>query len=334
MRDYFLRVRNIIDKYDNFVITTHLLPDGDAIGSVLALSEYIRNKGKKTNVINYSPTPDYLQFLDLKKEIRIFKNNKEPYIPLIENADVIFLVDTNEFSRTRFMEPYLKKSKAIKVCIDHHTDLNTKDFDAYLSNVEYPATSQILYDFFFDDNPDYINKVIAENLYAGIMTDTGSFRYPRTDERTFLIAADLVRRGADPVYIFDVIYSNSPKTKILLLARFINSFKFFYDDKLLIGFVTQKDFKDFGLHVQDVEGFSSFVMTIQKVVIGIVLVELPDCVKVSLRSKGDIPINELARLIGGGGHKNAAGATVLKMDLKETENFIVNNVKDFLIPKN
>jgi bifunctional oligoribonuclease and PAP phosphatase NrnA len=330
MKNNFAKVREIIEKHDNILITTHLLPDGDAIGSVLALSEYLRNKGKKTFVVNYSPTPDYLEFLDLNKEIRVFKFDKESNIPLIEKAEVIFLVDTNEFSRTRFMEPYLKNSKAIKICIDHHADLKEKDFNISISSVDYPATSQILYDFFFDDNPDCINKFIAENLYAGIMTDTGSFRYPRTDERTFLISADLVRRGADPVYIFDIIYSNSPKTKILLLARFINSFKFFYDDNLLIGYVTQKDFNEFGLHVQDVEGFSSFIMTIQKVKIGIVLVELPDCVKVSLRSKGNIPINELARKIGGGGHKNAAGATVVNMNLKEIENFIIKNTTDFL----
>jgi phosphoesterase RecJ-like protein len=330
MKESFNKVREIIEKYDDFVITTHLLPDGDAIGSTLSLAEYIRKKGKKAVVINYSPTPDYLEFLDANKEIRCFKFDKDSNIPLIEKAKVIILVDTNEFSRTRTMESYLINSKAIKVCIDHHQDFNTKVFDAYISEPLYPATSQILYDFFFDDNPDFINKFIATNLYAGIMTDTGSFRYPRTDEITFSVASDLVRRGADPVSIFDVIYSSSPKTKILLLARFIDSFKFYYNDKLVIGYVTQKDFNEFGLDVQDVEGFSSFVMTIQNVLVGIVLVELPDCIKVSLRSKGDIPINELARSIGGGGHKNASGATVLNMNLKELNELIIKKAEDFL----
>jgi phosphoesterase RecJ-like protein len=330
MKEYFTKVREIIETHNDFVITTHLLPDGDAIGGALALAEYIRKKGKKVTVINYSPTPDYLDFLDTNQEIRCFKFDKESNIPLLENAEVIILLDTNEFSRTKTMEPYIKNSKAVKVCIDHHQDFNMKDFKAYISETTYPATCQILYDFFYDDNPDYIDEFIAVNLYAGIMTDTGSFRYPRTDENTFTIAADLVRRGANPVNIFDVIYSNSPKTKILLLSRFINSFKFYYNDRLVIGSVTQKDFDEFGLDVQDVEGFSSFVMTIQNVAIGIVLVELPDCVKVSFRSKGDIPINELAKRLAGGGHNNASGATVFNMKLKELNNFIIQNVQDYL----
>jgi phosphoesterase RecJ-like protein len=132
MKEYFTKVREIIETHNDFVITTHLLPDGDAIGGALALAEYIRKKGKKVTVINYSPTPDYLDFLDTNQEIRCFKFDKESNIPLLENAEVIILLDTNEFSRTKTMEPYIKNSKAVKVCIDHHQDFNMKDFKAYM----------------------------------------------------------------------------------------------------------------------------------------------------------------------------------------------------------
>jgi len=330
MEKNFKKVRRIIEKYNNFLLTTHLMPDGDAIGSELALAEYLNKKGKKTTIINHSCTPDYLEFLDEKKQIKIFRDNVEGYSELIKDAEVIILVDTNEFSRIKSMESHIIDSKAVKVCIDHHQDLDISKFDAYISEIDYPATSQILYDFISEDKMFSIDKYTATNLYAGIMTDTGSFRYPRTDSKTFSICSDLIRRGADPVQIFDVIYSSSPKNKVLLLARFINSFKFYYNDRLAIGTVKHSDFGEFGLDVQDVEGFSSFIMTIRNVVIGIVIVELKDSKKVSLRSKGEININELAKQIGGGGHKNAAGASVSNMSMNELEDFIIKNSEKFL----
>jgi phosphoesterase RecJ-like protein len=330
MKDKFLQIRNIIENHDNFLLTTHLLPDGDAIGSELALAEYLKKKSKNVFIINHSSTPDYLEFLDKYKHILTFRHDVDKNSGIIKNSEVIFLVDTNEFSRTKSMEKYLLNSNALKICIDHHLDLKESVFDAFISNTEYPATSQILYDFICDDDSDFIDEYVAVNLYAGIMTDTGSFRYPRTNERTFIICSSLIRKGADPVKIFDIIYSNSPKNKILLLARFINSFKFYYDDRLIIGVVTQSDFDKFKLEVQDIEGFSSFTMTIKNVGIGILLVELNDKIKVSLRSKGNINVNVLAKKIGGGGHKNAAGATVTNMNLETLLNFIIENSKEIL----
>ena len=164
------------------------------------------------------------------------------------------------------------------------------------------------------------------------MTDTGSFRYPRTTSGVFIMCADLIDKGADPVALYESLYATNSIENLKLASRFINSLEFHYDKKVITGVVTQNDFRDLGLNIDHVEGFSSIIMNILGVKAGIILVELKDNIKVSFRSKGNILVNELAREFEGGGHKNAAGANVkdttipeLKIDiLKKLEKYLIN----------
>lgn len=329
MEKEFIRLRQFIAKSKNIVLTTHLTPDGDAIGCELAMYSYLKAKKKNVSIINHSVTPDNLIFLDQKKIINVFSKQKTKNEQLINKADIIFILDTNEYSRINSLEQYLKEAKAKKICIDHHLGIEKNSFDLIISKIEYPATSQIIYEFLINEGKKYITPFVATALYTGIMTDTGSFRYPRTDEKTFLICADLIKKGADPVYIYDKAYCNIAAGKVKLLSRFINSFTFHFNGTVIIGKVTRKDFCDFHSDVQDVEGFSTFLMNIKNVKAGFVLVELKDTIKMSFRSKGNIPINEFAKLYEGGGHKNAAGATVPKMNLNKLENDIVKKYSEF-----
>ena len=326
----FSIVNDLIDKSRKIVLTTHLIPDGDAIGSVLAMLEYLTAKGKEAVIINHSPTPDNYSFLDPQKQIRIFRDNEEENITIINNADLIFILDTNEFSRVKSLEKYIKNSKAKKICIDHHTGLNENNFDVIVSDTLVPATAQILYDYFYRENPNFINKEIAEYLYVGIMTDTGSFRYPRTTKKTFLICADLINRGVDPVMIYEKIYSNISIAKVKLLARLIESLTMHYDNKLVIGIITEQDFRELNADVQHVEGFSTFIMNIENVVAGIVIVELPNSIKLSLRSKGDIKMNEFAKEFNGGGHVNAAGVSLEKQDIYKVKKNLIESIKTYI----
>ncbi|MCX6165887.1 MAG: bifunctional oligoribonuclease/PAP phosphatase NrnA [Ignavibacteriae bacterium] len=329
MKKEFIELKKLIAKSKNVVITTHLIPDGDAIGSEFAMYCYLKSKKKNVTIINHSITPDNLVFLDPEKIIRVFLKEKEKNERLIDKADIIFVLDTNEYSRTKTMEEHIRKSKAKKICIDHHLGTQKSAYDLIISNTNYPATSQILYELLIKERKNIITPFVATALYAGIMTDTGSFRYPRTDEKTFLICADLIKKGADPVYIYDKAYCNIAPGKVQLLSRFINSFSFHFNGEVVIGRVTQKDFCDFHSDVQDVEGFSSFLMNLKNVKAGFVLVELKDSIKMSFRSKGNISINEFAKLFGGGGHKNAAGATVPRISLNELEYEIVKRFSLF-----
>ena len=330
MNKSFKRIRREIEKANTVVLTTHLLPDGDAIGSEFALYYYLLKKGKKVFIINHNESPDHLLFLDEDKVIKKFLDDVEGNTKLINEADLLFVVDTNEYSRIKSMADAVKNSQVRKICIDHHQGIDEKAYHDFISDTESPATSQILYDFIFDDNPDFINKKIADNLYAGIMTDTGSFKYPRTTEKTFLICADLIKRGTDPVYMYDKIYNNIPTDKVKLLSRFIESLTFHFKGTLAIGTITQQDFMDFHSDVKDVEGFSAFLMSMKNINAGFLIVELRDSCKVSFRSKGNIRMNELARIFKGGGHMNAAGATVDKSDPIELKERLLNEYKTFL----
>lgn len=304
----FKQIQKLITVSKNIVITTHLIPDGDAIGCELAFYYYLQAKKKNVTIINYSPTPENYKFLDLNNIIKYFRNDRERHIKLLEKADLIFVLDTNEYKRTKELSEYLINSKAKKICIDHHLGNNGKFFDVYLSDTTAPATAVLLYKLIKDDNYKYINKKIAVNLYVGIMTDTGSFRFPRTTSETFIICADLIQKGANPVFIYEEIYNKVKKEKIKLLGKFIDSLTFHNNNSLAIGIITQKDLKNFNTDIQDIEGFSTVIMSIYGIKTGIVIAEMKNDIKCSFRSKGNINVRNFARLFGGGGHKNAAGA--------------------------
>lgn len=330
MNSQFKKVRDLIDQNSKIILTTHVVPDGDAIGSVIAFSEYLKLKGKSPVIINHSKTPHNLEFLDRNSEIRIFSENEYENSRLIEDAELIFILDTNEFSRTKSMEPFIKKSEAGKICIDHHTGIKPESFTAVISNVDYPSNCSILYDYMMDDNEALISQEVASALYVGIMTDTGSFRYPRTDENVFIVCADLIRKGADPVSLYENIYATTTMDNLKLAARFIESLEFYDNQKVVVGTVTRKDFEELNLNIDHVEGFSSMIMNIKGVQLGVILVELKDNIKISFRSKGDIKVNELAIEYNGGGHKNAAGANVKDKSLQDLKVSILKKINKYL----
>ncbi len=198
----FENIVKLVENHKKFVITSHVNPDGDSIGSEIALYLYLKNLGKNARIINYSLTPDNYKFLDKNNVIEKF--DEEKHKEVIENTEIIFILDTNEYSRTRTMEPLIKNSSAKKICIDHHLGSNQNGFDYYISDIDSPATGEILYRF-FNSTENSINTDIAEALYTAIMTDTGSFRFPRTDYETHKITAELIKAGADPVKLFSEV---------------------------------------------------------------------------------------------------------------------------------
>lgn len=321
---------NIIKPAEKIVLTTHVVPDGDAIGSELAFYEYLKQLGKNPEIINHSPTPYFLQFLDKENKILVFKENIDKYKDKILNADLIVILDTNEFSRTRTMEPFIIESKAKKICIDHHLGIVTENYDYVISDIDAPATCQMLYHIIKKDSTDYINAQAASALYTGIMTDTGSFRYPRTTSETFRICADLIEHGADPVYIYEKINAESPISKIKLLSSFLSSLEFHENNKVCIGMLTKDDFNKAGADETEIDGFSSFIMSLQGVVLGMVVIELQQNIKLSFRSKGEIYVNKLAQEFEGGGHKNAAGANVPKQDFNAVKKMILEKAIKYL----
>jgi phosphoesterase RecJ-like protein len=315
MTSLFEKCKNIIDKNERFVVTSHVNPDGDSIGSEVALALFLKKRGKQVSVINHSETPPNYTFLDPKNEILHFNPNL--HAEKVRNADAIFIVDTNQLSRLRSMEPYVRESKAVRICIDHHLD---KDdiADLYLIDEAATATGEIIYHLFQYLDADEIDEKIARALYTAIMTDTGSFRFPKTDPETHQIVAHLIRSGADPPEIFQEVYEKTDLSAVQLLGKALSDLKTAHDGRVAYMVITQQMLKETGTKEYQTESFIDYTMRIGRVQIGLLFNELPDGVKISFRSKGEIPVNQLAKEFGGNGHLNAAGARLFGKKLDDT----------------
>lgn len=309
-------ILDLINKKQEFILTSHVNPDGDSIGSEIALQKFLSNLGKNSRIINYSPTPSNYSFLDKDDIIEQFNNS---HIDAIKRAEVIFILDTNEYERLRTMAPYIRESKAAKVLIDHHLGFDKNNFDFFISDTDSPATGEILFRFFKDiessTGKPVLTKEIAAALYTAIMTDTGSFRFDRTDSDTHRIISELLEFGIDPFAVYSEVYNKATIGKLHLLGRFLNNIKMEYENTVAYSTVKQQDFRETGTDEYAIEGFSSHLMSLETVKLGIVITETARGVKLSFRSKNGIFSNELAKEFGGGGHQNAAGAFIPGADI-------------------
>jgi len=317
------KIKQIITEKQNFVLTTHVNPDGDGLGSQFALAQFLRKLGKTVTIINHSKTPENYAFLDPKGEI--FQFNPERDRDTILQADAILVVDTNQPARLRSMEPFVQQTKAIKIVLDHHLDTDEAFEGAshYLIDEEATSTGEIVYRVLTSIDHDLIDETIAEPLYTAIMTDTGSFRYPRTDSEIHTIAADLIQSGADPTNIFGHIYESWSPGRMKLLGETLANMQMAYNGALAYVVCTQKMFEETGTTEIETDNFTTYPMSVKGVKIGILINELPNGTRISFRSKGDIPVNKLAKEFSGGGHKNAAGARLYNVTLEETIKSVV-----------
>lgn len=323
----FKLLEEIIRSNNSFVLTTHVNPDADAIGSEMALYYILKKMDKNASIINHSKTPYYLQFLDPDSFIK--KYNSSDHDKIIDESDVIIFLDLNQANRVRSLEPKIREMDKLKICIDHHQQ--PEDFVQHIFiDTDYSATSEIIYDLVKKTNLVEFDYKIAESVYAGIMTDTGSFRFQRTSPKIHRIAAELLELGVDPIDIYDKIYDQSRQSKMKLLGRAINSMEIDASGKIAYMVVTQKDMKETDADESEVDGFVNYCMSIQNIQIGLLFFELKNGLKVSFRSKWDIPINKLAEEYGGGGHVNAAGTRLLNVEFKDYMEKIIQSARKLL----
>jgi bifunctional oligoribonuclease and PAP phosphatase NrnA len=310
----------VLRKAGSIVISTHLNPDGDAIGCELALAEWLTLQGKQVRIFNANETPAVYRFLDPAG--RIEKFGAPDHESFIAGADLFIVVDTNHPDRLDSVAPALRATRAVKVCIDHHLDPNP--FMAYpVIDPEATSTGEILVRMFEHAGTAAITPTMATCLFTAIMTDTGSFRYPRVDPGIFLIAARLIEAGADPVRIFTSVYEQWSPGRIRLLGETLASLRIGCGGKLASVSITRDMLARTGTTEEDTDNFTTYPMSVSGVVAGILFLETTGGVKISVRSRGDIPINLLARRFGGNGHKNAAGA---RMDGKT-----INDIRESVL---
>lgn len=319
--------RILVDDNRKFVLTTHVNPDADGLGSELALHRFLKKLRKESVILNHSETPANHAFMDEKHEIKRFDPSTDA--GLVLDADVLFAVDMNSPSRLRSMEKHFVESKAKKVIIDHH--LEAQDFvDYQLVDLDSPATAEIIYKCLIAYDPAMLDKGIAEAIYAGIMTDTGSFRFPRTDGDIHRVTAHLLDIGVDPTHVYNNLYEQNSIGRTKLLGEVLSSIQLACGGKLAYFAITQEQLKKYNVVADETEQFVNYAGAISGVVVGIFFMEQPGWIKISFRSKGDVPVNELAKLYGGGGHKNAAGARLPDTSMDETIRKVLKDAQSIL----
>ncbi len=316
-----------LQQHQRFVLTTHVNPDGDAIGSEIALGLWLQAQGKTVHIINHSVTPFVYRFLDPDETIRVFDPGVDA--ATFDGADAIVLLDTNHVSRVMSIEPFFRKSPAMKICIDHH--LEPEPFaDFSVINPDATSTGEILYHFFQAASAGAVAPRIAQALYVAILTDTGSFRYPRVGAETHRMIARLIESGADPVELYNQVYNRWSPGRLRLLGEMLSRLETAYGGRLVYVTVTREMLKQTGTQEEDADNFTSYLMSMDGAVAGILFLELNKGFKISFRSHGDVPINELAQEFGGNGHKNAAGARWSDAVLSEVRDAVVAAAEKFL----
>ena len=300
-------VKKSIDRGQRFVLTTHVNPDGDGIGSEAALAAFLLQLGKDVFIYNSSTLPENYRFLDPDKLMTIY--DPKVHREILYSADGIFILDISEWNRLRRVGEDIRPLRTRKICIDHHPQ-NGKFVNLNLVDVSACSTGEIVFDLLKFCNAK-ISKHIAEAIYTSIMTDTGSFRYSNTTVRAYSISAELVKQGLNPSSVFKQVYENQPKTKIRLFAYVLDNLHFERDDQLVWVEIPKRIFEEVGARTNETDGFADYPRRIARVEVSVMFIELPKGgFKVSLRSGGKYIVNGVAQKFGGGGHPFAAGISI------------------------
>jgi phosphoesterase RecJ-like protein len=325
----FKKAEKLIKNANSIIITTHMNPDGDAIGTALGLYHYLKEIGSNAQVVINDDVPYNFSFLpDADK---IIQYSEKDNLQIIINADLIIVVDLSDASRLKGMENAILSSKAKKIVIDHHID--PKEFaDVYIIDTEASSAGEIVYKFLNYLGIEKINSFGAEALYTAIMTDSGNFRFPRTDSELHIIVADLIDKGADPVKIYNEVYAKVPFRKMRLLGIAYNNMNLYFNGKLLLMHLTADDIQKAEATEDDVEDFVETLLNVDGVQIGILITEALDksVIRISFRSKGDFSVRDIALKFNGGGHFHAAGARVYDSDLQTVRHHILEEIASLI----
>ncbi len=305
-------LKDLLAEPKQIIITTHHKPDGDAIGSSLGLYNYLVQKGHYVKVITPTDYPAFLQWLPNNPEVIIYTEKVEESKALIAAAEIIFCLDFNDLGRINEMGEIVKNATGSKVMIDHH--LEPQGFDDYRHwTINACATAQLIYDFIVVvmGEEQLINKDVATCLYTGIMTDTGSFRFPTTSAQVHYIIADLITKGAENSKIHQLVYDNFSETRLRFLGHcLLNKLEVLPELNTAIIHVSLDELEKFNIITGDTEGVVNYALSINGIKLAALIVERKDRVKLSLRSVGDFPANEICKkYFNGGGHRNAAGGS-------------------------
>lgn len=291
-------------------IIPHRGPDGDAMGSTLGLYHFLLKNKHHPVVVSPNEFPDFLAWMPGSETVKIYEKDKENCTKILEEAELIFTLDFNAFHRTGEMEQVLAKLKAPFIMIDHHQ--KPDDYAAFTySDTSFGSTCEMIYNFIlFLGKKEDIDKTIGTCIYTGILTDSGSFRFPKTTGTTHRIVAELIDLGVENTEIPTLLFDNSSFGRLQLLGRALQNMKVFTEHQTAYTTLTQDELNSFDYIKGDTEGIVNYGLSIKGIVFTAIFIEntAEKIIKISFRSQGDFDVNQFARdHFNGGGHRNAAG---------------------------
>ena len=306
---YTKELSNFFSSSENILTISHINPDGDAIGSQLALYHFLKARGRNVGMMAPNYLQEFLKWMDGADLINIFIKERKKCRKLIAEADLIVMLDFNQSNRLGEAEDLVIASHARKVVIDHHLDPGNFA-DLIISESSKCSTSELVHELVCDINGvQFINRPYAEALYVGIITDTGNFEHGAYSSRTFRIVADLLDSGIDKQKILNLIYNNFSSDRIRLQGYALNKRMVVMPEyKTAYIFLTKDDLKEYNHVKGDTEGFVNLPLSIKGINFSALFIEKDNFIKLSFRSKGHFPSNEFAaQYFSGGGHLNASG---------------------------
>jgi phosphoesterase RecJ-like protein len=300
----------LLSQPKKVVITTHQKPDADAMGSSLALYHFLNQFGHSVTVISPTNWATFLNWMPGCKTVLDFESPNDKANTAIAEADWIFCLDFNVLSRTKRMEEKLMTAKAQKVLIDHHREPQTEVFAYGISDTGKSSTAEMIYDFIIaSGNEDKITPEIADCIYAGTMTDTGSFRFPSTTASVHKMVANLKEKGLEHSRVHEELYDNFLENRFRFIGNvLLNRMEIFYEYNTALIAIPQSDLVKYDMRTGDTEGIVNYPLSIKGIKLAAVIIDRGEERKSSFRSKGGFDVNTFARkYFNGGGHFNAAG---------------------------
>ena len=313
------KLSEIVSKSNKIVLSTHINPDGDGLGSEVAMYYYLKNLGKDCRIINISELSEKYYFLNKNNIIETYK--EENHESWISGCDLAMIFDIGNYTRLGVIAAVIKDNNILNISIDHHPSDDTFFSDRFL-DITAPATGFLVWKYFKHIKLD-LSKDMSEALYAALINDTGSFRYNSTTPECHIMAKEILEKGVKPYDVFANIYESRTLPQVRLLSAVINSLNIV--DEFVCIKITQKMLTDCNAQLEDVDGFTDFARSIKGIEVAFMLSEVNNNkFRINFRSRGKYIINDIAQNFNGGGHKLAAGASVDNVTLEELEKEIFN----------
>ena len=301
---------SLLDKPKKIAITTHQKPDADAMGSSLGLYNFLIQFGHEVTVVSPTNWANWVNWMPGSKKVLDFEMQRQKAEDALDEAEWLFCLDFNHYVRTKNMAPKLASLKCTKILIDHHEEPDEQSFDYGISDASRSSTCELIYDFILASGyKDKITAEVAECIYAGVVADTGSFRFPSVSANVHRLVADLKDKGLLHTPVHEALYDNFLENRLRFIGNvLLNRMEIFYEYNTALIAIPKSDLLKYNMKTGDTEGLVNYPMSIQGMKLVALVIDRDEERKWSFRSKGDFDCNAFARkYFEGGGHFNAAG---------------------------